>query len=120
MPAQIVVVAGDANLRDRLATLIPADAFVVAICSPFELPLELPQLYIVALPGLETPEEQLIAQLRADAVTADIPIVIVSALPMVYLQSLPYASDWTIAIVEEPVDPQVLSETMGFLLNLQQ
>jgi hypothetical protein len=36
---------------------------------------------------------------------------------MIELQSVPYASDWTIAIVEEPVQPEVLADTIGFLLN---
>jgi hypothetical protein len=72
---------------------------------------------VIALPGLETPEEQVIERLRADDATANIPIIIVSALPMVQLQSVPYASDWTIAIVEEPVQAAILADTMQFLLN---
>lgn len=119
MPTPIVVVAADAATRERLAALAPPDAFAVTTCAPAELPAELPRLFVVALPGLETPEERLIEQLRADDATASIPIVIASSLPMIHLHSVPYASDWTIAIVEEPVQPQVLAETMGFLLNPQ-
>jgi hypothetical protein len=72
---------------------------------------------VIALPGLETPEETVIERIRADEATAGTPIVIASALPMVQLQSVPYASDWTIAIVEEPVQPAVLAETIKFLLT---
>ena len=117
MPTPIAIVATDAPTRDRLATLVPHDAFDVTTCSPDELPTELPRLFIVALPGLETAEERLIERLRANDETATIPIIIASSLPMIQLQSVPYASDWTIAIVEEPVNPQILAETMGFLLN---
>ncbi len=119
MSTRITVVATDEAMRDRLAALVPSDEFAIVTCSPNELPADLPQLFIIALPGLETPEEACIEQVRANDATADIPIVIVSALPMIQLQSVPYASDWTIAIVEEPVDPAVLSDTMGFLLNSQ-
>lgn len=77
----------------------------------------MPNIFVIALPGLETPEEQVIERLRADGATEAIPIIIVSALPMVHLQSVPYASDWTIAIVEEPVQAAVLADTMQFLLN---
>jgi hypothetical protein len=46
-----------------------------------------------------------------------VPIVIVSGLPMNELQSVPYASDWTIAIVPEPVETPVLIDTINFLLG---
>jgi hypothetical protein len=111
------VVAGDADTRARLAALLPSDGFLVTSITPDAIPSDLPNLFVIALPGLETPEEQLIERLRADDATAGIPIVIASALPMVHLQSVPYASDWTIAIVEEPVQPAVLADTMNFLLN---
>jgi hypothetical protein len=111
------VVASDSDTGARLAALIPSDAFAVARCTPSSVPAELPDLFIIALPAIETPEEALIERLRADDATAGIPIVIASALPMVQLQSVPYASDWTIAIVEEPVQPAVLAETIKFLLN---
>lgn len=117
MPVSIAVVATEPDTRERLAALIPADGYSVVQCPPTELPNPLPALFVLALPGIETPEEQLIERLRADDATADTPIVIASALPMVALQSVPYASDWTIAIVEEPVQAQVLSETMQFLLD---
>lgn len=120
MPTQIAVVAVDPTVRDRLAASIPPASFEVITCPPNELPANLPDLFVIALPDLETPEERLIEKVRADDATAHVPIVIVSALPMVRLQSVPYASDWTIAIVEEPVDPQVLLETMGFLLSSEQ
>jgi DNA-binding response OmpR family regulator len=119
MPTSIAVVSGDPATAERLTPLIAADTFEVTTCTPDALPADLPDLFVVALPGLETPEEQLIETLRADDTTAQIPIVIVSALPMIELQSVPYASDWTIAIVEEPVDPQILTATMTFLLNPQ-
>lgn len=117
MPTPIAVVANDTATRDRLVALVPPDGFTVTTCAPTELPAELPRLFIVALPGMDSPEENLIEQLRADETTAHIPIIIASSLPMVQLQSVPYASDWTVAIVEEPVQPNVLAETMGFLLN---
>ncbi|MEI6180659.1 MAG: hypothetical protein WCP31_07890 [Chloroflexales bacterium] len=117
MPIPVVVVANDAGTATRLASLLPDDAFVVAQSTPTSVPDGLPGLFIIALPGLETPEEALIERLRADEATADIPIVIASALPMVQLQSVPYAADWTIAIVEEPVRPEVLAATITFLLN---
>jgi CheY-like chemotaxis protein len=117
MPAPVLVVAQDADARSRLSELVQSDPFVVDSCAPDALPEALPALFIVALPALESPEEQLIERLRADDATASIPIVIASKLPMVQLQSVPYASDWTIAIVEEPVKPDVLADTMGFLLN---
>lgn len=117
MPSSVAVVASDATTRARLAALIPSDSFVVSLCTPGDLPAEAPSLFIIALPGLETPEEQLIEHLRADDATANIPIVIASALPMVQLQSVPYAADWTIAIVEEPVKAAVLADTIKFLLN---
>ncbi len=117
MTASVVIVASDTAVRERLKNIIPSDVFTVATSSPDALPDTLPQLFVIAMPGLETPEEQLIEQLRADDATAAIPIVIISTLPMIQLQSVPYASDWTIAIVEEPVDAQALIETMTFLLN---
>jgi hypothetical protein len=117
MPTPIAVVATEPHTRERLAALVPADAYSIMQCAPNELPDPLPKLFILALPGIDTPEEQLIEQLRADDATAEIPIVLASALPMVELQSVPYASDWTIAIVEEPVQAQVLGETMQFLLS---
>ena len=117
MPIPVTVVASDSGTAARLASLIPNDSFIVTQCAPARVPAELPGLFIIALPGLQTPEEALIERLRADEASAAIPIVIASALPMVQLQSVPYASDWTIAIVEEPVDPKVLAETIKFLLN---
>ncbi|NTU79221.1 MAG: hypothetical protein HGA45_07430 [Chloroflexales bacterium] len=117
MPIPVAVVASDAGTGARLASLIPSDSFTVAQSAPTSVPAELPGLFIIALPGLETPEEAMIERLRADETTAGIPIVIASALPMVLLQSVPYASDWTIAIVEEPVRAEVLAETIKFLLN---
>lgn len=117
MPIPVTVVASDSDTGARLAALIPEDSFTVARCAPNSLPAAAPGLFIIALPGLETPEEAVIEQLRADEATANIPIVIASALPMVQLQSVPYAADWTIAIVEEPVKPDVLAETIKFLLN---
>jgi DNA-binding response OmpR family regulator len=119
MPISVCVVSRDAATRDRLSTLIPDDGFVIEGCTPDALPSTLPQLFIIALSGLETPEEQVIEQLRADDTSAEVPIIIASALPMVQLQSVPYASDWTIAIVEEPVDRAVLADTIAFLLNPQ-
>lgn len=117
MSVSVAVVATDAASGERLASLIPTEAFARTICQPDSLPDTLPDLFVLALPGLDTPEENLIERLRADDATANIPIVIVSTLPMIDLQSVPYASDWTIAIVEEPVDPQILQDTMNFLLN---
>jgi CheY-like chemotaxis protein len=116
MPTSVVVVASDADTRVRLAALLPGD-LVTTTATPDGIPAEMPNLFVIALPALETPEEQLIERLRADEATANIPIVIASALPMVHLQSVPYASDWTIAIVEEPVQAVVLADTMNFLLN---
>jgi CheY-like chemotaxis protein len=117
MPTSVVVVASDADTRTRLASLLPGDSVTTTTATPENLPSEMPNLFVIALPALETPEEQVIERLRADEATANIPIVIVSALPMVHLQSVPYASDWTIAIVEEPVQASVLADTMNFLLN---
>ncbi len=117
MSPQIVVIASDAVTQERLAASIPTDAFTVTLCAPDELPATWPQLFVIALPALGTDEEALIEKLRADETTTNIPIVIVTALSLVQLQSMPYASDWTVAIVSEPVDPQVLLETMRFLLN---
>ena len=101
----------------RLAALIPSDSFAVTLCTPESVPATGTELFIIALPGLETPEEQLIERLRADEATAGTPIIIASALPMVQLQSVPYAADWTIAVVEEPVSAAVLADTIKFLLN---
>lgn len=117
MTTSIAVVATDVSTRDRLAALVPTPEYSVALCAPNELPDPLPKLFVLALPGLDTPEEQVIEQLRANDATAATPIVIASTLPMVQLQSVPYASDWTIAIVEEPVLADVLAETMRFLLD---
>lgn len=117
MPTSVAVVASDARARERLAALIPNDSFSISTHTPDGLPQELPNLFIIALPALETPEEQLIERLRADDATANIPIVIASALPMVHLQSVPYAADWTIAVVEEPVKAAELADTIRFLLN---
>lgn len=117
MPVSIAVVATDPAAQQRLAALVPPDAFDITTCSPDAIPTATPELFIIALPALATPEEQLIERLRAEDATATIPIVIASSLPMIHLQSVPYASDWTIAIVEEPVQASVLAETMQFLLN---
>lgn len=117
MPVAITIVAQDAGVRERLAGLLPPDAYTATTCAPDEVSGDLPALFIVGLPALNSPEEQLIETLRADDATAEVPIVIASALPMIDLQSVPYASDWTIAIVEEPVEQRVLLDTMGFLLN---
>jgi CheY-like chemotaxis protein len=116
MPISVAVVANDADTRARLAALIPEDAFSVTQSLPDQPLVALPALFLIALPALASPEEQLIERLRADEATAATPIIIVSALPMVQLQSVPYAADWTIAIVEEPVQPAVLAETIKFLL----
>ncbi|WP_174842851.1 hypothetical protein [Candidatus Oscillochloris fontis] len=116
MPTSVVVVAGEDATRARLAALLTGD-WAVTTATPDSLPAEMPNIFIIALPGLETPEEQVIERLRADDQTANTPIIIVSALPMVHLQSVPYASDWTIAIVEEPVQAAVLADTAQFLLN---
>ncbi|RRR78251.1 MAG: hypothetical protein EI684_00540 [Candidatus Viridilinea halotolerans] len=117
MPISLVVVASDPDTRTRLAGLIPSNEFSVSQGVPDQPPAELPALFVIALPALATPEEQLIERLRADDATAATPIVIASALPMIELQSVPYASDWTIAIVEEPVQSAILTETIKFLLN---
>jgi CheY-like chemotaxis protein len=117
MPIAVAVVATNAGARERLAAMIPSDSFSVTLCTPERTPAERTELFIIALPGLETPEEQLIERLRADEATASTPIIIVSALPMVQLQSVPYAADWTIAVVEEPVSAAVLADTIKFLLN---
>src|SRR5687768_2918407 len=107
MPKAVVVVASDAATRERLTALLPNDGLEVTHCAPEDVPATPPQLFIIALPGIATPEEQLIERLRADEATAATPIIIASALPMVQLQSVPYASDWTIAVVEEPVSAAV-------------
>lgn len=117
MPTSVAVVATDVHTRERLAALIPPDSYNVLQCTPDSVPQEMPALFVIALPGLETPEEQLIERLRADDTTANIPIVIASSLPMVKLQSVPYAADWTVAIVEEPVKAAELNDTIRFLLN---
>ncbi len=117
MPIAVAVISTDPTVRERLATLIPPDSFVVSTHGPDAIPAPMPDLFVIALPAMETPEEQLIERLRADDSTANTPIIIASALPMVHLQSVPYASDWTIAIVEEPVAADVLTATMSFLLN---
>ncbi len=117
MPTAVAVVATEASTRERLAALIPSDGFDVTLCAPENVPASQTELFIIALPGLETPEEQLIERLRADEATASTPIIIASALPMVQLQSVPYAADWTIAVVEEPVSASVLADTIKFLLN---
>ena len=65
MPTAITVVASDLATRDRLAALVPIDGFMVATCGPEELPSALPNLYVIALPAIETPEEQVIEHLRA-------------------------------------------------------
>lgn len=120
MSIPVSIVSTDTSTSERLATLIPTDVFDVTTCQPGDISGALPDLFVLALPGLNTPEEQLIEKLRADDATARIPIVIVSTLPMIELQSVPYASDWTIAIVEDPVDANVLVDTMHFLINPDQ
>ena len=117
MPTSIAVVAVDAATRDRLAALVPSDGYTVTNHATDALPTTKPNLFIIALPGMETPEEKVIEHLRADEQTERTPIVIVSALPMIQLQSVPYASDWTVAIVEEPVSSAILVDTIKFLLN---
>lgn len=120
MSVAITVVAQDPSVRARLAELCAADDCTVTPCAPDSLPAEMPRLFVIALPAMETPEEQLIERLRADEATATLPIVIVSALRMVNLQSVDYiSSDLTIAIVEEPVQQDILRDTMIFLLSSQ-
>ncbi|WP_298819897.1 hypothetical protein [Chloroflexus sp.] len=114
---EVAVVSTNDATANRLAALVPANDFRVTTCPPDELPAPLPALFIVAMPALASPEEQLIERLRADETTANLPIVIVSDLPMNELQSVPYASDWTIAIVPEPVESTVLVDTINFLLG---
>ncbi|MEF3275810.1 MAG: hypothetical protein K6356_15695 [Chloroflexus sp.] len=114
---EVAVVSTDGATASRLAALVPSRDFRVITCAPDALPAPLPALFVVAMPALASPEEQLIERLRADETTASLPIVIVSALPMNELQSVPYASDWTIAIVPEPVEAQVLIDTINFLLG---
>lgn len=117
MSISVALVTVDSATADQLSALIPTDRFSVTMCSPDTLPTDLPDVFVLSLTGIDTPEEKLIEKLRADDTTANIPIVLVSKLPMIELQSVPYASDWTIAVVEEPVDPNVLLDTMMFLLN---
>lgn len=114
---EVAVVSSDNTTASRLADLISAHDFHVTICTPDTLPTALPALFVVAMPTLASPEEQVIERLRADETTANVPIVIVSGLPMNELQSVPYASDWTIAIVPEPVEAPVLIDTINFLLG---
>lgn len=121
MSVSACVVSMDNITRERLSGLI-SDAYAKATWipdpdNPDALPANIPEIFVLALPGINTPEEKVIETLRANDSTANIPIVIVSTLPMIELQSVPYASDWTIAIVEEPVDAAILADTMNFLLN---
>lgn len=118
MPVSVAVVAQDDSVRERLVGMIPADSYAATACAPDELPAETPGLFIISLPEMGSPEEVLIEKLRADESTAELPIIIESKLPMEKLQSLDYiSSGWTIAIVEEPVQADVLIDTMGFLLQ---
>lgn len=117
MPTAVAVVASDPATRARLSNLIPSDGFTITQTTPDQLPSATMGLFVIALPGLDTPEEALIEQLRADDATAATPIILASALSMLELQSVPYAADWTIAIVEEPVQATILAETIAFLLN---
>ncbi|NJK82347.1 MAG: hypothetical protein HC914_21870 [Chloroflexaceae bacterium] len=118
MSVSVAVVAQDASVRERLIGIIPTDSFAATACSPDALSDQKPGLFIISLPEMGSPEELLIEHLRADEATAGVPIIIESKLPMEKLQSLDYiASDWTIAIVEEPVAADVLVDTMGFLLE---
>jgi DNA-binding response OmpR family regulator len=114
---EVAIVSTDSTTADRLAAIVAAQDFRVTTCTPDALPAALPALFIVVMPALASPEEQVIEQLRANETTANIPIVIVSGLPMNELQSVPYASDWTIAIVPEPVEEKVLIDTIHFLLG---
>ncbi|ACL23948.1 conserved hypothetical protein [Chloroflexus aggregans DSM 9485] len=114
---EVAVVSTDSATAQRLAALITGHDFRVTTYTPDALPATLPALFIIAMPALSSPEEQVIERLRADETTANVPIVIASALPMNELQSVPYASDWTIAIVPEPVEATVLIETINFLLG---
>jgi hypothetical protein len=121
MSVSICIVSTDSATWKRLSELIP-ETFTKTLWipdpdNPDSLPSELPELFILALPGINTPEEKLIERLRSDDSTAAIPIVIVSALSMQELQSVPYASDWTIGIVEEPIEASILMDTMNFLIN---
>ncbi|NJK79083.1 MAG: hypothetical protein HC876_11520 [Chloroflexaceae bacterium] len=117
MPINVLIVSEDTSVAARIAELILSDTYAVTACAPGALPANQPDLFVIALPNLQSPEEQVIESLRSDDATAALPIVIVSKLPMIALQSVPYASDWTIGIVEEPVQRQVLLDTMRFLLN---
>ncbi|NJP05758.1 MAG: hypothetical protein HC837_09125 [Chloroflexaceae bacterium] len=117
MAHQVFVIADDSATCERLVSTVPADTYTVASYATTDLPSDSPAIFLVALPGIDTPEGHLIEHLRADETTTDIPIVIISTLPMNELQSLPYASSWTIGIVSDPVDPTILADTMGFLLN---
>lgn len=116
MSAVVTIVAQDVDVRSRLAALIPEDRYRVMTSAPAEISPS-SALFVVGLPGLATPEAELIEQLRANEETATVPIIIASELPMEQLQSVDYiASDWTIALVTEPVEPQVLVDTINFLL----
>lgn len=117
MASAVLIISQEAEAAEQLASLIPSDTYEVTICTPDSLSNATPALFVILLPELDSPEEQVIEKLRADDATAAIPIVIVSRLSMKDLQSVPYASDWTIGIVEEPVEATVLADTMQFLLN---
>lgn len=120
MAVSVAVVAQDAAMREQLVGLVPTDTFTVASYDPETLPDSLPAIFIIALPAMESPEETLIESLRADESKAGVPIVIASALPMQQLQSVDYiSSDLTMAIVEHPVEQQILLDTMGFLLGME-
>ncbi len=114
---EVAVVSSDHATTSRLAGLLAGQDVRVTTYTEPVVPNPLPALFVIAMPALASPEEQLIEQLRANEATASIPIVIVSALPMNELQSVPYASDWTIAIVSEPVEAAVLADTINFLLS---
>ncbi len=117
MTAEVLVVAGDAVLRQQLVGFVEQGDFQVVACTPDALPERLPAAYVIALPALDTTEETLIKDLRSHDQTAQLPIALVSTLPMEQLQSVEYiASDWTIAIVPEPPEQAILLETLTFLL----
>jgi hypothetical protein len=118
MPVPITVIASDAAKREQIIGLIPPDSFTIDGCAPDALPDTMPRMFVIALPELQSPEEALIERLLADETTANIPIVIVSKLPMEQLQSVEYLSgNMSIAIVEEPVQPDILADTISFLLS---